>query len=162
MAIRNILPKRNPALRKVCRPVTKVDDRLVQLIEDMTETMLEADGVGLAAPQVGVLRRIVVVYDIDHNRTYELINPEIVFQEGQQHEVEGCLSIPGEYGYTDRPMKVRAKGLNREGKPVEVEGEGLLARAICHEIDHLNGILFTDHAEMVDAEEYLKQLEKES
>ena len=162
MAIRNILPKRNPALRKVCRPVTKVDDRLVQLIEDMTETMLEADGVGLAAPQVGVLRRIIVVYDIDHNRTYELINPEIVFQEGQQHEVEGCLSIPGEYGYTDRPMKVRVKGLNREGKPVEVEGEGLLARAICHEIDHLNGILFTDHAEMVDAEEYLKQLEKES
>lgn len=159
MAIRNILEKNNPALRKHCRPVDQITDRIVQLVEDMKETMLAADGAGLAAPQVGVLRRIVVLYDIEAEKIIELINPEILSREGSQYGLEGCLSCPGEWGLAERPMNVVARGLNAKGEEVEVKGEGLLARAICHEVDHLEGILFIDHAKLVDIEEYEKEQE---
>ena len=114
----------------------------------MTETMRAADGVGLASPQVGVLRRVVVI-ECEPGNVLELINPVIVERKGSQHELEGCLSVPGRQGYTDRPMYVKVEALNRRGEMMTYEGEGLLARAFCHEIDHLDGILYIDHAEMV-------------
>lgn len=149
MAIRNIVKYGDEILLKRCRPVTKFDERLHELIDDMMETMVSADGVGLAGPQVGVLRRIVVV-DVGE-APMEMINPGIVEASGEQREIEGCLSCPGQYGYTIRPMKVKVKAQDRNGNWFEVEKEGLIARAICHELDHLEGILFLDHAvEMVD------------
>ena len=144
MAIRNIVKEGDPVLKKVSRPVEKFDDRLHVLLDDMYETM-KKDGVGLAAVQVGVLRRVVVI-DIGEGRI-ELINPEIIEQSGHQHELEGCLSVPGRWGYTDRPMHVTVRAMDREGNLFTVSGSGLTARAFCHEIDHLDGILFIDHAE---------------
>ena len=143
MAIRNIVKEGDPILNKVCRPVTNFDDRLATLLDDMRETMIAADGVGLAAPQVGILRRAVTI-DIGDG-LLELINPKVVEAEGEQQEAEGCLSCPGVYGITSRPYRVRVEALDRHGKPFSVEGEDLLARALCHEIDHLDGILFRRH-----------------
>ncbi|MBE7021060.1 MAG: peptide deformylase [Ruminococcaceae bacterium] len=140
MALRNILKEGDPILNKVSRNVTEVDDRVCALLDDMKETMYAADGVGLAAPQVGILKRVVVI-DIG-NGVLELINPEIVCSTGEQYEVEGCLSLPGISGITERPMNVQVRALDREGHEVMVTGTGLLARALCHEIDHLDGILF--------------------
>lgn len=141
MAIRNIVIEGDPILNKVCRKVEKFDEKLFVLLNDMRETLKKADGVGLAAPQVGILRRVVIV-DIGDG-LIELINPEIIEQSGEQREVEGCLSCPQKWGITIRPMKVKVKAYNRYGEEFIVEGSGLKAKAFCHEIDHLNGILFT-------------------
>lgn len=143
MAIRNILNDKEPTLHKVCRPVTEFNERLWQLLDDMVETMHQADGVGLAAPQVGILRRLFVM-DVGDG-VVEAINPEIVSQKGTQEEVEGCLSCPGEYGVTKRPKKVKLKAQDRYGKWFYLTGEDLTARCICHETDHLDGIIFKQH-----------------
>lgn len=132
-------------LRKVCRPVEEITPRILTLLDDMTETMRAADGCGLAAPQVGVLRRIAVV-EVEEGNVIELINPRIIATAGEQQESEGCLSIPGRYGITKRPKHVTVRALNRKGEIFEVSGSDLLARALCHEIDHLDGRLFTDVA----------------
>lgn len=150
MAIRTIVTREDPILRKQSRPVEKVDDRIRLLLDDMYDTMKDV-GVGLAGVQVGILRRIVVIDIGDEHGRIDLVNPEILAVEGEQEEVEGCLSCPGENGYVLRPMKVTVKALDREGKEFTMTGTGLLARAFCHEIDHLDGILFTDKAvEMVE------------
>lgn len=142
MALRKVVTKEDPILRKKSRPVEKFDEKLAQLLDDMKETMYAADGIGLAAVQVGMLRRAVV---IDLGDDYlELINPEIIEQEGEQFADEGCLSIPGEYYETIRPATVKVKAQNRDGQWCVYKGEGLKARCFCHEIDHLDGILFTD------------------
>ena len=145
MAVRKIVEVGDPILRKKSRPVEKFDERLWTLLDDMRETMYQAEGVGLAAVQVGVLRRVVVL-DCSQDRTdyLELINPEIIDTEGEQREQEGCLSLPGECGITLRPAVVRVKAQDREGNWCVYKGEGLKARCFCHEIDHLDGILFTD------------------
>ncbi len=144
MAIRNIVKVGDPVLTKKSRPVEKFDDRLATILDDMKDTLYKAEGVGLAAPQVGILRRIVV---IDCGDGYiELINPEITERsEELQHETEGCLSLPGKYGTTERPKSVIVKAQNREGQWCIYKGTDLKARCFCHEIDHLNGILFTSH-----------------
>lgn len=149
MAIRNMVLEGDDTLRKKSREVTEFNEKLGQLLDDMVETMREHNGVGLAAVQVGVLRRVVVIDIGDEHGVYELINPEIVSSSGEQTGNEGCLSFPGEWGDVTRPMNVTVKALDRQGNPYTVEGEGLLARAFCHEIDHLDGILFIDHAEEV-------------
>lgn len=144
MAIRNIRKDGDEILRKVSRKVEVIDDRILTLLDDMTETMHQADGVGIAAPQVGVLRRIVVI-DIGEG-SIELINPVIVYESGEQVKNEGCLSIPGISGEVKRPAKVIVRAMDRHGETFEMTGTELLAVAFCHEIDHLNGILFTDKA----------------
>ena len=143
MAILNIVKEGDPTLRKVCRPVVEITPRILTLLEDMRETLIEANGAGLAAPQVGILRRIALV-DLGEE-IVELINPEILETEGEQEEVEGCLSVPDVWGVTRRPARVKVKALNRLGEEFTVEGEGLNARCLCHEIDHLDGHLFTDN-----------------
>ena len=151
MAKLNIVKEGDPILRKTSRKIETIDDRIKTLAADMLETMHDANGVGLAAVQVGKLRRLVIV-EVEEGRPFILINPEIVAKEGRQTEVEGCLSIPGKWGITDRPMKVTATGL--DGKNFSVIGSGLLARALCHEIDHLDGKLFTDNViRMLDPDE---------
>ena len=152
MAKLKILKDGDTALRLKSRPVTDINKRILTLLDDMTETMRHADGVGLAAPQIGVLRRVVVI-ECEPGNVLELINPVIVEKSGKQHELEGCLSVPGRQGYTDRPMHVKVEALNHNGEKITLEGEGLLARAFCHEIDHLDGILYIDHAEMVVEED---------
>jgi len=142
MAIRNIRKYGDEILRKKAKDVTVFDDNLKTLLEDMAETMRDAEGVGLAAPQVGILKKAVVI-DVGDG-LIELINPEIIFEEGEAVEVEGCLSIPGVNGEVARPQKVKVKARDRNGKEFEIEGEDMLARAFCHEIDHLKGILFID------------------
>ncbi|MDS1004237.1 MULTISPECIES: peptide deformylase [Clostridium] len=142
MAIRNIRKYGDDLLRKKSRKIEKIDDRILTLLEDMEETMYSADGVGLAAPQVGILKRVVVI-DVGEG-LIKLINPEIIETEGNETDVEGCLSVPGEQGEVERPYKVKIKALNEKGEEIVLEGEGLLARAFCHEIDHLDGILFVD------------------
>lgn len=161
MALRNILTKEQPGLYKQCRPVTKFDERLHQLLDDMKETLLNANGVGLAAPQVGVLRRAVLVIETnvpegEEEFIYELINPEILETEGEQDGPEGCLSVPGEYGLVKRPMRVKVRAQDRDGNWFEAEGEGLTARCFCHEIDHLNGIVFTSKVERMLTQEELE------
>lgn len=142
MAVRAIRKLGDPILRKKSRKVENIDDRILVLLDDMLDTMREADGVGLAAPQVGVLRQVIIV-DVGEG-LIELINPEIVEVEGKNRDEEACLSVPGRSGIVERPAKVKVRGLNRQGKAIEVQGEGLLARALCHEIDHLDGVLFID------------------
>ena len=146
MAIRNIRLDGDDILRKTCRPVTKMDDRTLTLIDDMFDTMYEANGVGLAAPQVGILKRIVVI-DIGNDEPLVLINPEILEQSGEQTGEEGCLSLPGKVGTVTRPNYVKCRAYDENMEQFEVEGTELLARAICHELDHLDGILYRDHAE---------------
>ena len=145
MALRNVVKLGDPILNKVSRKVEKFDDRLGVLIDDMLETLYKENGVGLAAVQVGVLKRVVVV-DVGEG-PMELVNPEITLTEGEQREQEGCLSLPGKWGVTVRPMKVQVKAQDRNGKWQVFTGEGLKARAFCHELDHLDGILFTSHVE---------------
>ena len=142
MALRNIVKVGDPILSKKSRVVEKFDDRLGVLIDDMFDTMYDANGVGLAAVQVGMLRRVVVLDCGDG--PIELVNPEITKTEGEQREQEGCLSLPGQYGTTLRPMKVQVKAQDRTGKWHIYTGEGLKARCFCHELDHLEGILFTE------------------
>jgi len=143
MAKLKIVKIGDEVLRKTCRPVEKITPRIVTLLDDMIETMREADGCGLAAPQVGILRRIAVV-EVEPGQVIELINPKIIAFAGEQHEQEGCLSIPGRWGITKRPMHVTVRATNRHGEEFEVSGSELLARALCHEIDHLDGKMFID------------------
>ena len=153
MAKLNIVKEGDMILRKKSRPITVVDERIKQLAADMLETMRAANGCGLAAVQVGKLRRIVVV-EVEENKPFIMINPEIIKREGRQQETEGCLSLPGKWGVTDRPMTVTVRASGLDGKEYTVTGSGLAARAFCHEIDHLDGILFTDNAvRMLDPEE---------
>ena len=142
MAIRNIRLEGDPILRKKSRRVERIDDRIITLLDDMAETMKHAQGVGLAAPQVGVLRALITVDAEDG--LIELINPQLLEAKGKEVKVEGCLSIPDKSGEVERPAWVKVKGLNREGEEVEIAAEGLTARALCHEMDHLEGILFID------------------
>ncbi len=148
MAILNIIKVGDPALRKTSRPIDKITDRIRILAADMIETMHEAEGAGLAAPQVGVLRRMVVI-ETEEEETYVLINPEITERCGRQRNVEGCLSVPGEWGITDRPETVTVKYTDLDGEEQTLSGSDLLARAICHELDHLEGKLFIDDAIMI-------------
>lgn len=143
MAKLRILRFGDETLRKVSRPVTEITPRIVTLIDDMIETMRAADGCGLAAPQVGVLRRIAVI-EVEPGKVYELINPKIIAFSGVQNDQEGCLSNPGEYGITKRPMSVTVRATDRHGVTYDLTGTELLARAICHEVDHLDGKLYTD------------------
>ncbi len=142
MAVRNIVKLGDDILTKKCRTVEKFDDRLAELIDDMLETLYEANGAGLAAPQVGVLRRVAVI-DIGEG-AYELVNPEIIYTEGSQTGAEGCLSNPGKFGSVTRPNIVKIKAQDRHGEWREYKGEGLLARAFCHETEHLDGQMFMD------------------
>ena len=145
MAKLKILKVGDPTLRKVCRPVDTVTPRIRMLLDDMIETMRAADGVGLAAPQVGVLRRVVVIETPDEG-LIELINPKIIAFSGEQESEEGCLSVPGRWGTTRRPMHVTVRAMNRQGETFDITGSGLLAKAFCHEIDHLDGKLYIDCA----------------
>ncbi len=164
MALRKILTEGNPTLNKVCRPVTVFDDRIATLIDDMKETVIHANGVGLAAPQVGVLRRVVVV-DLG-DEIVELVNPRILEQEGEQDGLEGCLSVPDRFGLVKRPERVKLEAQDRHGDWFEYEGEGLIARCFCHELEHLDGHLYTERAyRMLTEEEYeelMRQNEEES
>jgi len=160
MAIRNILTKEEPVLYKKCRPVTEFNDRLHQLLDDMADTLELSNGVGLAAPQVGVLRRAVLVIETnveegEDEYIIELINPEIIEFSGEQTGAEGCLSVPNEFGIVSRPMHVKVRAQDRFGEWFEVEGSGLTARCFCHEIDHLDGIVFTSRCERMLTEEEL-------
>ena len=162
MAIRNIITKGDSVLEKPCKPVTEFNDRLCTLLDDMTQTLAQSGGVGLAAPQVGVLRRAVIVIETnvpegEAEINIELVNPEIVFEEGEQIGAEGCLSFPGQYGIVRRPEHVRVRAQDRNGNFFEVEGQGLTARCFCHEIDHLNGVLFPERADRMLKPEDLEE-----
>ena len=146
MAKLKIVKIGDEVLRTKCRPVEKITPRTLQLLDDMVETMREADGVGLAAPQVGILRRIVVI-EVNEGEVIELINPKIVAFAGEQEGLEGCLSLPGQWGIVKRPMHVTVRALNRYGEEVEYRGSELLARCFCHELDHLDGKLYCDVAD---------------
>ena len=145
-------------LRNKCKEITEITPRIITLLDDMVETMRKANGVGLAGPQVGVLRRIAVV-ETEPGEVYELINPVIVERSGSQVGYEGCLSLPGKYGIVDRPMKVTVEATDRNGERYRVEAEDFLARAFCHEIDHLDGILYCDVAERMLTKEEIRNLE---
>lgn len=149
MALRTIRTLKEEVLRKKSRKVDVINDRIKVLVQDMFDTMYEADGVGLAAPQIGILKRVIVV-DVGDGPV-GLINPEIIEKEGSAIEEEGCLSVPGEVGNVERPQKIKVKALSIEGKQIEFEAEDLFARAICHEIDHLDGVLFID--KVIESEE---------
>ena len=144
MALRAIRTEEDPVLRKICKPVTDFNSHIHTLLDDLRDTLIDSGGVGLAAPQVGVLRRVVVI-DIG-NGLLELINPEILETKGEKKDSEGCLSIPGATAEVIRPSYVKVKALNRNGEEITVEGKDLMARALCHEIDHLDGILYVDKA----------------
>ncbi|MBE6901727.1 MAG: peptide deformylase [Ruminococcaceae bacterium] len=144
MALREIVKYGDDILRKKCRPVTAFDEKLWTLLDDMKETMEDAKGAGLAAPQVGILRRVCVINVHDEHGTIELVNPEIIATEGAQTGGEGCLSLPGEWHEVERPVRATVKAQDRNGKEFTITGEGLLARALCHETDHLDGVLFID------------------
>lgn len=141
MGLRKILTDKDPALHKVCRPVTEFDGKLHKLLDDMKETLVDSNGVGLAASQVGILRRVVLV-DVG-DEILELVNPELLETDGEQEGAEGCLSVPGKYGLVKRPYWAKVRAQDRNGNLFEVEGEELIARCFCHEIDHLDGILYT-------------------
>ena len=161
MALRNILMEGDETLTKRCRPVTDFNQRLHTLLDDMAETMQSANGVGLAAPQVGVLRRAVVVLETNapegEEHVIELVNPQIIETEGEQESPEGCLSVPGSFGMVKRPARVKVRAQDRNGDLFEVEGEGLTARAFCHECDHLDGHMFTELCDRFLTEEELNE-----
>ncbi len=157
MAILKIVKEGDELLRKTSKPVDKITDRIITLLDDMKHTLTEQNGAGLAAVQVGFLRRIFIVdagVEKGEPEIVEFINPEIIKTEGNQKEVEGCLSVPGKYGVTDRPMTVTVKATDRNGKEFTFTGSGLVGRCLCHESDHLDGILYIDNAiEMLDPED---------
>ena len=157
MALRTILTDGDPALHKVCRPVTQFDEKLHDLLDDMKETLAKANGAGLAAPQVGILRRAVIVVDAN-DEMLELVNPEIIAREGEQEGFEGCLSVPGRWGVVKRPMRAKVRAQGRNGNFFEVEGEGIVARCFCHELDHLDGHLFTELAGRLYTNEELEEI----
>ena len=160
MAIRQILTDRDPALHKKCHPVTQFDDKLAKLIDDLRETLIDAGGAGLAAPQVGILRRVVVLYGPDEE-VVELVNPELTEQEGEQDGLEACLSLPGQWGYVKRPMMVRVKAQDRKGNWFETGGQEMVARCFCHEIEHLDGHLFSEHVDRLYNNEELERIMEE-
>ena len=164
MALRAIVKQGDECLQKVCRPVTEFNDRLHTLLDDMKETLIGSGGVGLAAPQVGVLRRVCVVMN-DEEEIIELVNPEIIAVDGEQTGLEGCLSVPGRYGIVTRPYVVRVRAQDRNGNIFEVEDEDLTARCFCHELAHLDGQLFVEVADRMlsdeELEEYIRQMEEE-
>lgn len=159
MALRKILTQGDPALGKVCRPVEKFDRRLHFLIDDLKETLEESGGVGLAAPQVGILRRVVIVMDAE-DQMIELVNPEIIHEEGEQDGLEGCLSVPGMYGKVKRPYSVTVRAQDRDGNFFEVSGEEMVARCFCHETEHLDGHLFVEHTDRLYTVEELEEMEE--
>ena len=142
MGLRKILTDKDPALHKVCKPMVNFDDRLFRLLEDMKETLIDSGGVGLAAPQVGILRRVVLVDTGEE--ILELVNPTLVETDGEQEGPEGCLSVPGKYGLVKRPYYAKVRAQDRHGEWFEAEGEELIARCFCHELDHLDGIVYTE------------------
>ncbi len=164
MALRKILTQEEPTLYKTCRPVTEFTPRLHQLLDDMKDTLLESEGVGLAAPQVGILRRAVLVVETnvpegEDEYVIELINPELLESEGEQDGPEGCLSVPGEFGLVKRPMHVKVRAQDRYGQWFEMSGDELTARCLCHEMDHLNGIVFTSKCERMLTEDEIRNLQ---
>ncbi len=159
MGLRKILTDKEPALHKVCKPVEKFDRKLHSLLDDMAETLEEANGVGLAAPQVGILRRVVIVDTGDG--ILELINPELIETDGEQEGAEGCLSVPGKYGLVKRPYYAKVRAQDRYGEWFEAEGEELIGRCFCHELDHLDGILYTQVMERFLTEEELAAEDEE-
>lgn len=158
MAIRTIVTQGDPVLNKVCHPVTRFDDRLADLLDDLKETLAQANGLGLAAPQVGILRRAVIVVNED-GEMLELVNPEILEQSGEQEGLEGCLSVPGKWGYVKRPNWVKVKAQDRHGNWFEVEGTELTARCFCHELGHLDGHLYVELAPRLYTSEELDAME---
>ena len=156
MGLRKILTDKDPSLHKVCRPVEKFDGRLHKLLDDMVETMQDAHGVGLAAPQIGILRRVVVVDTGDG--VLELVNPTLLETSGEELGPEGCLSVPGKYGLVKRPYYAKVRAQDRDGNWFEAEGEELIARCFCHELDHLDGILYTQVMERFLTEEELEEM----
>ena len=156
MALRKIVLQGDECLTKVCRPVTDFNSRLHTLLDDMTDTLLDSGGVGSAAPQVGILRRVCVVLNED-DEVIELVNPEIIFTDGEQTGLEGCLSVPGKYGVVTRPEVVRVRAQDRNGDFFEVEDSDLTARCFCHEIEHLDGHLFIEHTDRLMTEEELQE-----
>ena len=156
MALRKIVLQGDECLTKVCRPVTDFNGRLHTLLDDMTDTLLDSGGVGLAAPQVGILRRVCVVLNED-DEVIELVNPEIIFTDGEQTGLAGCLSVPGKYGVVTRPEVVRVRAQDRNGDFFEVEDSDLTARCFCHEIEHLDGHLFIEHTDRLMTEEELQE-----
>ena len=156
MGLRRIHTTDEPALHKVCKTVTSFDWRLRKLLDDMRETLIDSNGVGLAAPQVGILKRVVLVDTGDE--ILELINPEMLETSGEQTGVEGCLSVPGKYGIVTRPMEAKVRAQDRHGDWYEVEGEELIARCFCHELDHLDGIVYTEKMERFLTDEELQEL----
>lgn len=160
MAIREILTDQDPALHKRCHPVTSFDEKLGLLLDDMKETLAHANGAGLAAPQVGILRRVVVVVDAQ-DQMLELVNPELIAQEGEQEGLEGCLSVPGMWGYVKRPMKAAVRAQDRYGNWFEVQGEEMVARCFCHELEHLDGHVFVEHTDHLYTTEELDRLLEE-
>lgn len=159
MALRNIVTEGDDVLKKKCREVVKFDDRLFTLLDDITETLADSDGVGLAAPQVGILRRITVI-DVGEG-PIEFINPVILEKRGSKDLVEGCLSCPGEFGIVERPEYVKTKAYDRNGNEFIIEGEGLLAQAMCHEFDHLDGIIFKERAKRLLTKEELESMQED-
>ena len=159
MAILKIIKDDDPQLRKVSRTVDEITPRIITLLDDMKDTLHKANGAGLAAPQVGVLRRVVLI-ETEKGKLYEMINPEIIERSDElQHEIEGCLSIPNRWGITERPQKVTVKAMDRNGKYYTLTGTGLLARAICHETDHLDGILYSDKAIRMLSPEEIEEIQ---
>ena len=157
MGLRKILTDKDPALHKVCRPVEKFDGRLHKLLDDMAETLEQANGVGLAAPQIGILRRVVLVDTGEE--VLELINPTLLETSGEQVGAEGCLSVPGKYGLVKRPNYAKVRAQDRNGNWFEAEGEELIARCFCHELDHLDGVLYPDRADRMLDEDELEAME---
>ena len=157
MGLRKILTDAEPALHKVCRPVEKFDWRLHKLLDDMADTLAEANGVGLAAPQVGILRRVVIVDTGEE--ILELVNPELIATDGEQEGAEGCLSVPGKYGLVKRPYTAKVRAQDRYGDWYEAEGEELIARCFCHELDHLDGIVYTQVMERFLSDEELEEMQ---
>lgn len=158
--IRTILTKGDPALEKVCHPVTKFDEKLAMLLEDMRDTLIESNGVGLAAPQIGIIRRVVLVINAE-DEIMELINPEIIDQSGEQEGLEGCLSVPGMSGFVTRPNWVKIKAQDRHGNWYEAEGTELTARCFCHELAHLDGHLYTELVDELYTNEEIQQMYEE-
>ena len=156
MGLRKILTDKDPALHKVCKPVTAFDSKLHKLLDDMNETLIDSGGVGLAAPQVGILRRVFVVdMGEEEPEIVEFVNPEILETDGEQIGAEGCLSVPGRYGLVKRPYYAKVRAQDRDGDWFEAEGEELIARCFCHELDHLDGIVYTEVMERFLTDEEL-------
>ncbi len=155
MALRRILSDKNPALHKICKPVVDFDEKLHRLLDDMNETLVDSGGVGLAAPQVGILRRVVLVDNGE--QILELINPTILETDGEQEGPEGCLSVPGKYGLVKRPFYAKVRAQDRHGNWFETDGEELTARCFCHELDHLDGIIYTRVMERLLTDDELRE-----